>query len=245
MTKQRPSPKQQAGRSAPPTRPSKRRRRSSRRRAIRRRAPLIAGSAVAVVVVVIGVIVAVSTSSGGGPSGPVGPEGATLEAGPALAAAAAPTDGSPTAGVSCGATEQIATHVHAHLAVYVDGQARSIPLGIGFAGQVQVQHSPHGDFAAGVSGCLYYLHTHASDGIIHVEAPEGRQFVLGQLFAIWGQPLKDGQVGPAAGPVTAYFNGHRWTDPLEDIPLRSHEAIQLDIGTPVVTPQPFRFPSSL
>ncbi|MDQ6836942.1 MAG: hypothetical protein M3137_01010 [Actinomycetota bacterium] len=174
----------------------------------------------------------------------MGPEGATLEAGPALATPAS-TDGSYIAGVSCGATEQIATHVHTHLAIYVDGQPRSVPLGVGFSGQVQIQHSAHGDFAAGVSGCLYYLHTHAADGIIHVEAPAGRQFVLGQFFAVWGQPLKDGHIGPATGPVTAYVNGHRWTGSLEDIPLHSHESIQLNVGTPVVAPQPFHFPGSL
>lgn len=73
--------------------------------------------------------------------GPVGPEGATLQAGPPLAAAGTSAVGQPTAGVSCKATEQIATHIHAHLSVYVDGRPRSVPLGIGFVGQTEIAHT--------------------------------------------------------------------------------------------------------
>lgn len=177
---------------------------------------------------------------------PSGPEGVPLEAGPALAPAGAipPAKAAPYA-VQCGSTEQIATHIHSHLAVYVDGRPRSIPLGVGMVGQVQVAQTPHGPFADGVSDCLYWLHTHAADGIIHIEAPAGRTFVLGQFFGIWGQPLTSHRVGPATGPVTAFVDGRRWTQPLQLIPLASHEAIQLDVGTPLVAPRPVSFPSSL
>ncbi len=184
---------------------------------------------IAAAVILVAVVKVTSGSgSGRGASGPIGPEGVTLETGPALAPATSTVSGAPTAGVSCGATEQIATHIHAHLAVYVDGQPRSIPALVGIT-----------------NNCLYYLHTHAADGIVHVEAPAGRKFVLGQFFAVWGQTLAEGRVGPATGNVTAFVNGHQWSGPLEDIPLASHESIQLDIGSPVVPPQGVHFPSSL
>ncbi|MDQ6782176.1 MAG: hypothetical protein M3063_01765 [Actinomycetota bacterium] len=183
---------------------------------------------VVVAAVIVLVVVKVVTASSGLPSGPVGSEGVALETGPALAAASSTETGAPTAGVACGATEQIATHNHVHLAVYVGGRPQSIPARVGIT-----------------SNCLYYLHTHVADGIVHIEAPAGRKFVLGQFFAIWRQPLTDGRVGPAAGRVTAFVNGKPWSGSLENIPLRSHETIQLDVGSPAVAPQSVHFPGSL
>lgn len=198
------------------------------------------------VVAVVVVVIVVTGGSGGHKGGPVGPEGVALENGPVLATAAAVPQAQGTkAIVGCGATEQLATHIHAHLAVFVDGGVRAIPPGVGMLGQVQLQSTPKGKFATGSSICLYWLHTHAQDGIIHVEAPAGRTFVLGQFFAVWGQPLGSDQVGPATGPVTAYVNGQRWTQNIADIPLTSHGTIQLDVGTPVVGPRSVSFPSSL
>jgi hypothetical protein len=34
-------------------------------------------------------------------------------------------------GIRCETSEQVAYHVHAHLAVYVDGKARQVPFGVG------------------------------------------------------------------------------------------------------------------
>ncbi|MGH9077476.1 MAG: hypothetical protein ACRDY0_08505 [Acidimicrobiales bacterium] len=227
-------------------RPEPKRRPGKRRKGQRSRKPLLAALAVVLVAGVAVAVVALAGGFGSSSAGPVGPEGVPLESGPALAPAAAlpPTQGAGFA-VGCGSTEQIATHVHSHLAVYVDGKARSIPLGVGFYGQVQVQSSKHGRFAAGTSNCLYWLHTHAADGIIHVEAPAGRSFVLGQFFGIWGQPLSATQVGGATGRVTAYVDGKRWSGSVDNIPLRSHEDIQLDVGTPLVPPRSVGFPGSL
>ena len=208
--------------------PSKRQRRSPKRNVV----------AVALAVAAAVIAIVVVTSRSGGHSGPAGPEGPPLEAGAPLGSGGAvPPGPSGTLGVQCGSTEVVATHFHIHLAVYVNGQPRSIPLGIGFVGQLQVQPSAKGPFAAGTSDCLYWLHTHATDGIIHVEAPAGRIFDLQQFFGVWGQPLTDSGVGPATGNVTAFVNGKRWTDAIDGIPLKRHESIQLDVGTPVVAPR--------
>lgn len=55
--------------------------------------------------------------------------------------------------------------------------------------------------------CFYWLHTHAADGIIHIESPVQRTYTLGDFFDEWGQPLGRGHVGPAAGKVTAIYDG--------------------------------------
>jgi len=41
----------------------------------------------------------------------------------------------------------------------------------------------------GIYDCLYWLHTHVADGIIHIETPGERSFTLGEFFDIWNQPL--------------------------------------------------------
>ena len=92
--------------------------------------------------------------------------------------------------------------------------------------------------------CFYLLQTHTDDGIIHIESPVQRTFTLGDLFAIWGQPLSSSQAASATGPVIAYVNGERSSGDPSQITLQAHELIQLDVGdeTP---PQPFTFPPGL
>ena len=86
--------------------------------------------------------------------------------------------------------------------------------------------------------CYYWLHAHTNDGVIHVESPTQRLYTLGDFFDIWRQPLSARRVGAATGTVTAYLNGMRYTGDPRGIVLREREDIQLDIGTPIVRPQP-------
>ena len=62
-----------------------------------------------------------------------------------------------------------------------------------------------------------WLHTHALDGIIHIEAPKLQTFTLGQFFAVWGVKLSKARLGGHVGKVTAFYNGKVWTgSPSED-----------------------------
>ena len=142
-------------------------------------------------------------------------------------------------GIACQTSEQAAYHIHEHLAIYVSGARRTVPTGIGIPGPQQVS----GGFVAG-GKCLYWLHTHDTSGVIHVESPAQRVYTLGQLFDIWGQPLSSTQVGSATGKVTAFVSGHRFTGDPRSIRLTPHAVIQLDVGT-VVPPQHFTFPAGL
>ncbi len=118
--------------------------------------------------------------------------------------------------------------------MFVNGQPRSLPSGIGLAQPVD-KNTAQGAFA-GASRCYYWLHVHAGDGIIHIESPTQRTFTLGQFFALWRQPLNSDAVGPATGAVTAYVNGKPFTGDPGTIPLKDHEDIQLDVGTPTPAP---------
>lgn len=67
-------------------------------------------------------------------------------------------------------TSDMATqyHIHPELAIVINGKVQEIPIGIG------IQPS-----------CMTSIHTHSADGIIHVESPVAKDFVLGDFFAVW------------------------------------------------------------
>jgi len=166
-----------------------------------------------------------SSSGGGGSNGPLLATVASFDN-------ASPGPNTTIDGIKCETSEQLLFHVHSHLAIFVNGQQRSIPMGIGIAPPRQTQAGATGTFV--VAGtCFYWLHAHTSDGIIHIESPIQRTYTLGNYFDIWHQPLSSTQVGPAHGPVTAYRNGQLFTGDPRNITVGAHVVIQLDVGTKV------------
>jgi hypothetical protein len=172
----------------------------------------------------------------------LGPEGIPLEPGTPLAPASTAAGGQSVAGIQCQSAEQVAYHIHAHLAVFVNGSLRPIPPGIGIVKPV-VTHSSVGGFAQ-ASTCYYWLHTHVQDGVIHIESPTKQVYELGDLFDEWRQPLSASQVAGAKGAVMAYVNGKPFTGNPRSIPLSSHATIQLDVGSPTVAPRPVDWSTS-
>lgn len=169
-----------------------------------------------------------------GPLGPPGPEGPPIEHGLDLAPAGAPAPGTSVDGIECGPTEQLVFHIHARLTIFVGGTSVRVPAGIGIA-DPHSQGSPRGAFV--VSGaCFAWLHTHAADGIIHMESPVQRTFTLGNFFDVWKQPLTATRVGPAHGRVVAIVDGKLWHGNPRSIPLHAHTQVQLDVGRPLVKP---------
>jgi hypothetical protein len=158
-----------------------------------------------------------------------------LEIGPPLAPASTPATGTTIDGIGCDAQEQVAYHVHTHLAVYVNGTLRPLPAGIGLVSPI-AQPTADGPFDA-ATRCYYWLHVHAPDGVIHIESPTRATYTLGAFFDLWRQPLTATQVGPARGVLTVYVNGQRRPGNPRDIVLGSHEDIQLEVGAPMVAPQ--------
>ena len=178
-----------------------------------------------------------------GPLGAAGPEGPPIENGPNLAPTGSPSPGQSVDGIQCQGGEQVAEHTHARLTIFVDGQPRKVPYGVGIAGP-QIQQGIGVPFV--VSGaCFSWLHTHAADGIIHTEAPVQRVFTLGNFFDVWGQPLGPNTVGPAKGPVTAFYNGKLYAGNPRNIPIGKHVQIQLDVGRQLVAPEHVSFPNGL
>ncbi len=178
-----------------------------------------------------------------GPAGPAGPEGVPVPAAAPLTGTATKAGGQPVDGIKCQVSEQTVFHIHAHLTVFVHGSPRQIPAGIGIPG-AQAQNTAQGPFI-GSGRCFYWLHTHAADGIIHIESPIQRTYTLGDFFDEWGQPLGLTQVGPATGRVTVIYDGRRYQGNPRDIPLNAHAQIQLEVGAPLVAPEKITFPNGL
>jgi hypothetical protein len=236
--------------------------------AARNRRFRIAGAVAALLaaLIVAGIVVAVVSSGGGsaslsgkvktkplssvgrlvpaGSAGAKGAEGVPVPKGPALAPAGSPAPGKIVDGISCQGGEQTLFHVHTHLTVFVDGKPRQIPFGIGIAPPRQVQQTSAGPFVAS-GACFAWLHTHAPDGIVHIESPVRRQYTLGDFFDVWGQPLSPDQVGPAHGHVTGFYNGQVYVGNPRNIPIGDHTQIQLDVGKPLVAPEHVSFPNGL
>jgi hypothetical protein len=173
-----------------------------------------------------------------------GPEGVPIPTGRDLAAVRPVRLGETVDGVTCQSAEKVAFHIHTHLTVFVRGKAYQVPYGIGIGPPLGGVNTPAGPFVTSGT-CFMWLHTHAADGIIHIEAPKKQTFTLGQFFAVWGQPLSASRVGPYKGKVTAFYDGKVWTADPAKIPLSSALQVQLDVGSPVVAPEHISFPQGL
>ena len=167
--------------------------------------------------------------------GATGPENVPIPAAPALAATSPATAGQAIDGIGCDTSEQTLFHIHTHLTIFVNGQQRQVPAGIGIPGAVATQ-TPQGPFIDSGT-CFYWLHTHAADGIIHIESPVKRTYTLGEFFDEWEQPLSSSQAGPARGKVTVIVNGQVFKGNPREVPLGSHENLQLEVGSPLVAPE--------
>lgn len=176
-------------------------------------------------------------------AGALGPEGVPVPAAMPLAGVSASASGQGVDGISCQTNEQTLFHIHAHLTVFVFGVQRQIPAAIGIP-SAQAQSTQRGPFIS-AGACFYWLHTHAGDGIIHIESPVTRTYTLGNFFDEWGQPLGPDHVGPATGHVTAIYNGKVFRGDPRAIPLTAHAQIQLEVGTPLIAPQQITFPPGL
>jgi hypothetical protein len=130
------------------------------------------------------------------------------------------------AGLPHSATEFLDVHYHAHLDIFVNGTSQPVAASIGRVDQSFF--SP--------------LHTHATSGLIHIEAASDLRFTLAMLFTEWGVRLTDNCIGGYCRPATtinAYVDGKADSEPLPTIVLKKGEEIALVIGSP-----PARIPSS-
>lgn len=136
--------------------------------------------------------------------------------------------GDPVAGISCDAMEGMRIHIHQHLTLIDHGNAVLIPPNVG---------------RPLMRPCLYWVHTHTPDGIIHIESPTARTFTLGDFFTIWGQPLSRTQAASMksakGAPLKFWVNGLPYSGDPRKIQLTAHADVVIEAGPPYPTPPKF------
>lgn len=93
--------------------------------------------------------------------------------------------------------------------------------------------------------CSYPVRTREPTGVIEVAAQAGRTLRLGDLFALWDQPLGPRRLASFHGRVEAYVAGRPWTGDPRAIPLARHAQIVLEVGGHVPPHTSYRFPPGL
>jgi len=131
----------------------------------------------------------------------------------------------PIDGIRCEGMEGAVVHIHQYLALYEGHQRVVVPATIGI----------HND-------CLYWLHTHTADGLIHDEVPIHKFFTLGNFFDVWRQPLNWYQAGPLHArrgtKLKITVNGKSFKGNPRNIELDNHTEIIIKSGPPFVTHPP-------
>ena len=139
-------------------------------------------------------------------------------------------------GIQCNTMEQLQFHIHAHLDIFVNGHLIYVPPQIGIVDDK----------------CIYWLHTHDSTGIIHIESPLKRDFTLGQFFDVWKSKLNNSSsfneiLGGKVVPIV-YVNGKKVPSTVnyKDVKLNAHDEIAVIYGTPPKSiPSKYSFPEGL
>ncbi len=128
-------------------------------------------------------------------------------------------------GITCDQSEQGGVHYHAHLTIYIDGQQMLAPANTGVV----------------TNSCLYWMHVHSADGVIHIEAPSARTYTLGNFFDVWQRQfpyLGNGfpsQLDQSTG-WTVYVNGKVYNGDFHKIVLQSHTLVTLAYNSPNAKP---------
>jgi hypothetical protein len=160
---------------------------------------------------------------------------------PQLSTAAAPWPAPPNelalirlAGLEPTGQPSTNVHYHAHLDVFLNGNAVPVPPGIGLD-ETSRQSSP--------------LLTKDPTGIIHVESRLPGTFTLGQFFTQWGVRFSETCVGAYCAPATPlklYVNGVEVTTPPQAHVIEARQEICIVIGQPPAQiPSRYTFPAGL
>lgn len=133
-------------------------------------------------------------------------------------------DGTPFERFTCIVNPPRTYHVHSHLSIIQNNEPLAVPQYVGAAPQDDTH-------------CFYQVHTHDQSGKIHVESTEPGLYTLGDLFAIWDQPLTDTNVAGITGlPVEVFVTEDGVVTKVEsadwkNIELKNHREITIALGT--------------
>ena len=119
-------------------------------------------------------------------------------------------------------------HHHIQLSIFVDGQPVVVPAGIGYSPELSV-FSP--------------LHTHDTQGIVHVESADPNfEPVLGQFMDVWGVYFTPTCIGSESNDgdrsLRVYVDGDEYTGDPTLLPLTDMLSVVITFGTKDQLPDP-------
>jgi hypothetical protein len=160
-----------------------------------------------------------------GAAGAAAPIPTRIGAGPRYLLPAAPPavlHGRPIGRLGCSRAE--ATRELAHVELFADKLVLLVPAKVGIG--------PH---------CSYPVRTTQPTGVIEFVARA--RPTIGDLFAVWGQPLSPHRIASFRGVVAAWVGGKRWHGDVRAIPLRRHSEIVIEVGGYIPPHAFFLFPT--
>ena len=129
-------------------------------------------------------------------------------------------------------------HSAVHVELFARGRVLLLPSGIGIAPPLQRT----GAYVQG-GRCRYPAWTQEPTGVVQLSR-DG--LTLGDLFAIWGQPLGGRRLAGFAGPrLRAFVGGRPWPGNPAAIPLTHHAQIVVELGAAIPPHSEYRFPPGL
>jgi hypothetical protein len=126
----------------------------------------------------------------------------------------------------------------AHVELFARGHVVLLSAGLGVA-------PPRRRDGAYVTGgrCRYPIWTSEPTGLVRLAR---RHLTLGDVFALWGQPLSRVRMARWRATVRAHVNGVRWRGDPRKIALTQHAQVVVQAGPPVLLPNArYRFPAGV
>jgi hypothetical protein len=156
-----------------------------------------------------------------------------------------PVPGTPATGAAeSGCDRTLGRRFGVHVELFANRHVVLIPAGIGVAAPVVTRGVVTG------GRCYQRLVTLDPTGVVRIAAPAspspaGTPVTLGDLFALWGQPLDPTRLASFTGHrVEAFVDGHPVGNPAA-IRLRRHDEVVLETAGHVVPHRSYRFPGGL
>jgi hypothetical protein len=126
--------------------------------------------------------------------------------------------------VYCDQLEQQGYHIHVHLTIWLNGSQVPIPQNVGIASD---------------TSCFYWLHTHDTTGVVHIEAPATASLNLQQFLDIWGKEFStlgyQDQLGSSTG-WTVWVGGKQISGGFSKVAFQPHMVITIAYNSPSVKP---------
>ncbi len=120
-----------------------------------------------------------------------------------------------------------AMHIHSHLDILMNGTKVVVPADIGIDQAQKLESS---------------MHTHATDGVIHMEAATQATFTLGEFFDVWGVRFTStclgGSCNDSSQTLQLFVNGKPYTGDPRALALHEHDEVFLAFGTQAQLPKP-------